>query len=501
MIFFFDNVSFSFLFLTLSIAFCAISYSFSYLRYEPLVDKFIIFLNFFIISMVFFVSSNNYITLFLGWELIGISSFVLINFWTTKISTLKSAFKAFSFNKFSDVFLFCGILSLFNVSFSLDIQCINNFLENLLNLYINIFILKVSLLNIINFFFLIAICIKSAQIGAHIWLPDSMEAPVPASALIHSATLVSAGIFLLLRFSILFENNSFFLLVISIIGTSTSFLGGYSAIFQCDTKKILAYSTISHCGFLVLLTTLNNFEFLILYLYIHGFFKASIFMGIGAVNRFNKNNQNIKKMGCFFKYLPFECCFIFFGLIHLAGLPFSLGFVIKHILFLSLKFHIFFFWFIFCNCFFAAFSGLYYASKLIYYIFFDFKKGQKSIYFSSSQFNYISLFFSNSNFGTIFSLILIFFIMYYFCIFQIIVYLGNINFFNNNTNFFKYSSNLKLNIKNILLNNNIFVWINIFFFLNLFFLIVSMFRLQIEKILFSLIIIYYFFILKLLFNL
>ena len=137
-----------------------------------------------------------------------------------------------------------------------------------------------------------------------------MEAPVPASALIHSATLVSAGIFIVLRFSNVFDGSYFFLISIGLLGSITAFYGGFTAMNQFDTKRILAYSTISHCGFLMVLAISNIFEYTIVYLYIHGFFKAAIFMCIGNINRLNKNNQDIRKMGNFFKILPFECIFV-----------------------------------------------------------------------------------------------------------------------------------------------------------------------------------------------
>jgi len=124
-----------------------------------------------------------------------------------------------------------------------------------------------------------------------------MEAPVPASALIHSATLVSAGIFLLLRFSVFFENSYFSLLIISLVGSFTAFYGGFSSMLQADTKKILAYSTISHCGFLMVSYTTGVLEYVVLYLYIHGFFKAAVFMCAGNINRLSKGNQDFRKMG------------------------------------------------------------------------------------------------------------------------------------------------------------------------------------------------------------
>lgn len=244
-----DIVSISFSFLTLSIGVFVYIYTFSYFRYEPLVERLLLFLNAFMISMILLVSSGNFIVMFLGWELIGLTSFFLINFWSTRVGTFKAAFKAFSFNKLSDLFLFFAILLIFSTTFNLDIMSFNNQIHLYEAYNIEIFYFSFNLIEIISFFFIGCAFIKSAQIGAHIWLPDSMEAPVPASALIHSATLVSAGIYLLLRLTPLFELSIYAYYIIPLVGAITALYGGLVSAFQSDTKKTLAYSTISHCGF------------------------------------------------------------------------------------------------------------------------------------------------------------------------------------------------------------------------------------------------------------
>lgn len=223
-----------------------------------------------------------------------------------------------------------------------------------------------------------------------------MEAPVPASALIHSATLVSAGIFLLLRFNFFFDHSPISRLIICLVGAITAFYGGLTSMYQSDTKKILAYSTISHCGFLMVLVSFHIIEFTLLYLYIHGFFKAAIFMCIGNVNRLNKNNQDFKQMGLFYKFLPFEGIMCAIGLLNLAGLPFSLGFFIKHLLFVAINFNYSLYYFILLNLIFGAFTGLFYCSRLYYYVFFDFKKNKNSIYYLYTRKNLNSIFYSNT---------------------------------------------------------------------------------------------------------
>lgn len=460
--FYIDNISFSFMFLTLSIAVFVYSFTFSYFRYEPLVDRLLILLNLFIISMVFLVTSGNLVSIFLGWELIGLTSFFLINFWVNKVSTLKAAFKAFSFNKLSDFFLLLNIFLIFNTYYTLDVISLTN--QSVYFLTKNItcnFIVNISLNDLISLLFLGCAFIKSAQIGFHIWLPDSMEAPVPASALIHSATLVSAGIFLLLRFNFFFNNSILINFIICLIGSVTAFYGGLVSMYQSDTKRILAYSTISHCGFLMVLVSFKIVEFTLLYLYIHGFFKAGIFMSVGNVNRLNKNNQDFKNMGNFFKYLPFDCFIIGLGLLNLAGLPFTLGFFIKHLLFIGININFFFYYFILINLFFAAFTGLFYCSRLFFYVFFDFKKNKNSLYYLYSRKNLNSIFYSNSTLLATFSIIGLFIFAYCFSLYLFYIYFQSFLLYSDFNDTIKSSNFFYLFINNhfMLFNFSIFNWI------------------------------------------
>lgn len=378
--FYIDSLSISYMVLTLTISYFVQLYTFSYFRYEPLVERLILFLNNFIISMIFFVSTMNLILLFLGWELIGFTSFALINFWVTRKATLKSAFKAFVFNKISDMFFFLFIILNLYIFNSLDILTLNK--EILMYKNFNIFILnfEISLIEILSLFLILAAFIKSAQLGFHLWLPDSMEAPVPASALIHSATLVSAGIFLLLRFNTLFELSNYVIYLIPLFGALTSLYGGLGAMFQSDVKRILAYSTISHCGFLVISFFFFSAEITLFYLYVHGFFKAAVFLCVGNVIRFSNNYQDFRKMGSFYKYLLNDCYLICFGLFNLGGLPFSLGFYMKHFFLIVTQQNTFFNSILLSICLIGAMTGVFYSFKLIDYVFFDFKKAKKNTY-------------------------------------------------------------------------------------------------------------------------
>ena len=406
--FLFDTISFSFIFLTTTIALFVFIYAFSYFRYEPLVDRFLLFILSFVISMIFLVSSGNTIMLFLGWELIGLTSFFLINFWTTKTTTLKSAFKAFTFNKISDFFLFMFLVATYGLFYSFDISSINNQAYLYEFSYINIFSVQFNFIEFIALMLIGAAFIKSAQLGGHAWLPDSMEAPVPASSLIHSATLVSAGVYLLLRFNPLFDLTQISKYIIPTVGSLTAAYGGVCAAAQSDIKKTLAYSTISHCGFLMVLCATKMNEYTILYLYVHGFFKAGVFMCVGNVLRITRGYQDTRRMGGLLKYLPFEYFCATLGVLNLAGLPFTFGFFIKHLLLVSLNSNIALYYFVLINSLIGAISGLFYSYRLITHIFIDFKKGDKVLYSTLNKIPYNSWYYSNSSLAGILSIFCLF---------------------------------------------------------------------------------------------
>jgi NADH:ubiquinone oxidoreductase subunit 5 (subunit L)/multisubunit Na+/H+ antiporter MnhA subunit len=403
-----DKLSITYVALILSIGFCVLIYTFSYFRYEPHVERLFLFINLFMISMCILVLGGNLFVLFLGWELIGLTSFFLINFWSTKISTLKAAFKAFLFNKISDLGILIFILLNILLIGESNILVLNSLFINFVDYKISILNNNISLIEFLAFFLMLSAFIKSAQFGFHVWLPDSMEAPVPASALIHSATLVSAGVFLLLRFSFLIELTTVTLYWILITSSITAALGGIGACFQSDIKRVLAYSTISHCGFLIFLSCFFNLEVVLLYLCVHGFFKALVFMCVGNVIRFSRNYQDFRYMGGFAKYLPFEASMALVGLINLGGLPFSFGFFIKHYTVLTVfDFNNIF---IKINLFIGMFSSLIYSYRLYYYVFFDTKKAKKTIYISASKQNLKSKFYSNTTIASCTAITMLFII-------------------------------------------------------------------------------------------
>lgn len=426
-----DTLSISFIILILTIATAVVFYSFSYFRYEPNVERLVLLLNSFVASMIILVSAGNMIILFFGWEMIGITSFFLINFWMTRMNTVKSAFKAYTFNKVSDSCILFALIIIFNVEPTLDILAINQLSSMSFYLDFKFINFDISILEVAAFLLLISAFIKSAQFGFHIWLPDSMEAPVPASALIHSATLVSAGVFLILRLYNLFELTSIVSTLVPFIGAFTAFFGGLSAMFQTDVKRILAYSTISHCGYLMVAATVCHPDITLIYLFVHGFFKALTFLCMGNVIRVASNYQDIRYMGRFYEILPFECCVSFWGLSNLAGLPFVLGFYMKHILFEAVSKESFFDFIILTFLVAGSMFGVVYSYRLFYYVFFDFKKAKKLAYFKSEDESYDDNY-TNSSPATYFGLIFLMYMSYIISGYLIFKYLVNQSFSPDN---------------------------------------------------------------------
>lgn len=221
-------------------------------------------------------------------------------------------------------------------------------------------------------------------------------------------------------------------------------------------KKILAYSTISHCGFLMVCYSTYITEYTILYLYIHGFFKASVFLCVGNIIRFSRNYQDFRRMGNFWKYLPFECFMTFICLINLCGLPFSIGFYIKHLLLLGYNINIYLSYFIQINIFFGAISGLFYSYRLFYNVFFDFKKSKKIIYIQSNRNNLNSYFYSNTSLASNISITILIIVSYLVSLYLFNVFLSfsslgeGLNIYSlNSSQYEEFNSPLLSTINNI----------------------------------------------------
>ncbi len=322
-----DMLSYLFVVLVLVIGLGTNFYVLNYLKYEAHEDIFALLINWFMLSMILLVLANNLFTLFLGWESIGLSSFFLINFWSTRRGTLKSSFKAFFFNKISDIFLFLFIVLVHYLTYT------NNL--TLLNIKTNLNVLPTNTMYVIASICLFSCTLfKSAQLFGHLWLPDSMEAPVPASALIHSATLVSAGVYLLLRLTPVINLTNLHIWAL-VVGSITAAYGGVVSASQTDMKKLLAYSTISHCGFLFVLVGTQVYVATIIYLFLHGLFKALTFFCAGSFIRVS-GSQDTRMMGGLSRILPVDTILLIICAFNLGGLPFSLGYLYKGILITSI---------------------------------------------------------------------------------------------------------------------------------------------------------------------
>lgn len=374
-----DSIGFSFGLLTSLIGAGVYLYAFSYMRFEKNILNFLVYFVVFKLSMMLLVWSNSWATLILGWELIGASSFLLINYWTAKATTLKSAFKALSFNKLSDA----ALISAACISLWLGastIQGASQFGGVLATKAMAIGHVVVSA----NDAFLACLCVaafcKSAQLGFHFWLPDSMEAPVPASALIHSATLVSAGIYLLMRFSFCFEQSPFITALFQLLTAATAFYGALIASFQTDVKKILAYSTISHCGLLMYSITLFRPEVTVFYLFAHGFFKSLNFLCVGNFIQYANNYQDVSRMGGFGVNYRLEFFFLLVTAFNLSSAPLFLAFFSKHWLLNASVYNsalaTLSSGLVFCT----AFCGFFYSSKLFYETVSSTKRAHRSVY-------------------------------------------------------------------------------------------------------------------------
>ena len=338
-------------------------YSTSYMDGDPHLQRFMGYLSLFTFFMIILVTSNNLIQIFIGWEGVGLCSFLLISFWFTRVLAGKAAFKAMAINKVGDVGLLIGIFLIFINFGSL---CFSEFIPN----YYTI--------EIITIFLLIGVVGKSAQIGLHMWLPDAMEGPTPVSALIHAATMVTAGVFLIIRLSPIFDLSPLSLIIIVIVGGLTSFFSACISLTQNDIKKIIAYSTCSQLGYMVTICGFSHYSSGLFHLLNHGFFKALLFLSAGSVIH-AIHDQDIRKMGNLKEKLPVSYISIFVGSISLMGLPFLTGFYSKDLL-LELIFQEHFLSFALWLGIASAFLTSFYSFRLAYYVFFNYPNHNNNVH-------------------------------------------------------------------------------------------------------------------------
>ena len=304
-------------------------YSIGYMSHDQHKPRFMSYLSLFTFSMLALVVSDNFLQLFFGWEGVGLCSYLLIGFWYKKESANNAAIKAFVVNRVGDFGLAIGIFLIFFYFGSINFEEVFNLAPQYIDKKIFIFNYEASLITVICLFLFIGAMGKSAQFLLHTWLPDAMEGPTPVSALIHAATMVTAGVFLVARCSPLFENSQTALNLVAVVGMITAIFAATVALVQNDIKKIVAYSTCSQLGYMFFAAGVGAYHVAIFHLFTHAFFKALLFLGSGSVIHAFKDEQDIRNMGGVRKRLPYTYLFMLVGTLALTGFPFLSGFYSK----------------------------------------------------------------------------------------------------------------------------------------------------------------------------
>jgi len=321
-IFQFDSLTVSMLIPVLIISSLVHIYSIGYMNNDPHNQRFFSYLSLFTFMMIILVTANNYLLMFVGWEGVGVCSYLLVNFWFTRIAANQSSISAFLTNRVGDCFLTIGMFTILWSLGSLDYNIVFSLVP-----YIN-----ENIIIIMGICLLIGAMAKSSQIGLHVWLPMAMEGPTPVSALIHAATMVTAGVYLLMRSSPLIEYSSTILLLCLWLGAITTVFSSLIGLFQQDIKKVIAYSTMSQLGMMVIAIGLSSYNIALFHLINHAFYKGLLFLGAGAVIHAMADNQDFRKYGGLRSFLPLSYSVILIASLSLIAFPFMTGFYSKDFL-------------------------------------------------------------------------------------------------------------------------------------------------------------------------
>ena len=304
-------------------------YSIGYMSHDLHKPRFMSYLSLFTFSMLALVVSDNFLQLFFGWEGVGLCSYLLIGFWYKKETANNAAIKAFIVNRVGDFGLALGIFLIFFLFWNNKLsRCLSNG-SSIYRRKINIFGIRNRVDNINLYFLFVGAMGKSAQFLLHTWLPDAMEGPTPVSALIHAATMVTAGVFLVVKCSPIFEYSQIALNLVTIIGIITAIFAASVALVQNDIKKIVAYSTCSQLGYMFFAAGVGAYNVAMFHLFTHAFFKALLFLGSGSVIHAFNDEQDIRNMGGVSKKLPYTYISMLIGTLALTGFPFLSGFYSK----------------------------------------------------------------------------------------------------------------------------------------------------------------------------
>ncbi|RUM89859.1 MAG: NADH-quinone oxidoreductase subunit L [Thermovibrio sp.] len=293
-------------------------YSIGYMHDDPGYDRFFAYLGLFTFSMLTLVLSPNFLQLFFGWEAVGLSSYLLIGFWYKRKRAADAAIKAFIMNRVGDFLFILGVVSIFWIFGTLDFHGVFSKVDSV----------DRGLISLIGLFLLGGAVGKSAQFPLHTWLPDAMEGPTPISALIHAATMVAAGVFMVARCAPIYDSG-YILPVIGIIGVITAFGAATVGLTQFDIKRILAYSTLSQLGYMFAALGVGAYVYAMFHLFTHAFFKALLFLGSGSVIHAMNGEQDVRKMGGLYKYMKVTTITFLIGTLALVGIPPFAGFFSK----------------------------------------------------------------------------------------------------------------------------------------------------------------------------
>lgn len=364
-----------------SISFLVHLYSVSYMSLDPHLQRFMAYLSLFTFFMIVLVTADNLVQSFLGWEGVGVISYLLINFWFTRINANKSAIKALLMNRVGDLGFCLAMYSSFYIFETLDYSSIILMVSHSLEDFIVLLGFEYNAITIISMFIFLGAVGKSAQIGLHTWLPDAMEGPTPVSALIHAATMVTAGVFILIRLSGLIEYSTAALTFITIVGSITCFFAASTALVQNDLKRIIAFSTCSQLGYMVFACGLSGYTVSLFHLANHAIFKALLFLAAGVVIHAINDEQDIRKMGGLINQLPFTYSLTLIGSLALIGFPYLTGYyskdVIVELTIAKQSSHGYFaLWLGSITALFTAF----YSTRLLFYTFMNYPNNSKKVF-------------------------------------------------------------------------------------------------------------------------
>lgn len=327
-----DKLTAVMLIVVTTVSACVHVYSFGYMSHDGSKARFFSYLSLFTFAMLLLVTAPNLLQMFMGWEGVGLASYLLIGFWYKRPSANAASMKAFIVNRVADVGLLLGTLTTFWVVGSLDYGDIFAASESLTHASFTFWGMAFPVLELMAFFFLIGAMGKSAQFGFHTWLPDAMEGPTPVSALIHAATMVTAGVFLLARLSPIFEHAEAILTLLAWVGAITALFAASIGLTQTDIKRVVAYSTCSQLGYMFFACGVSAYPAAIFHLTTHAFFKALLFLAAGSVIHGMHDEQNMFKMGGLRKALPITYVLMWIGSLALMGIPPFAGFFSKDLI-------------------------------------------------------------------------------------------------------------------------------------------------------------------------